>query len=73
VAVDVKVTGSGAGPLSGAAEAVTSGCAVCAAPLPMKSIQLMFSSEAVWPGLRVITNSSCVPAGTLVSGSETLL
>ena len=49
------------------------GAAVWAAPLPMKSIQLRFSSEAVWPGLRVMTNSSCVPVGTPVSGSETFL
>ena len=69
----MKATGSGAAPVSGAADAVTSGAAVCAAPLPMKSIQLRFSSEAVWPGLRVMTNSSCVPAGTPVSGSETSL
>ena len=47
VAVEVNATGSGAAPVSGVADAVTSGAAVWAAPLPTKSIQLMFSSEAV--------------------------
>jgi hypothetical protein len=73
VAVALKLTGSGAAPVSGVADAVTSGATVWAAPLPTKSIQLRFSSEDVWPGLRVMANSSCVPAGTPVSGSETFL